>query len=111
MTKYYLRRCKEQTHKFTNRQNIKTRREEKNKQKQKQIVSSKNLNNGGFILPARQRCDEQCNCCDGEAKSLLFCRVATIVFCSCCLVILMTFVYDFRWQLLSDGSDIAKKLK
>ena len=48
---------------------------------------------------------------DTIAKSLLFCRVATIVFSSCCLVILITFFYDFRWQLLSDGSDIAKKLK
>ena len=45
------------------------------------------------------------------AKSLLLCRVATIVFSSCCLVILITFFYDFRWQLLSDGSDIAKMLK
>ena len=48
---------------------------------------------------------------DTIAKSLLFCRVATIVFSSGCLVILITFFYDFRWQLLSDGSDIAKKLK
>jgi type VI protein secretion system component VasF len=45
------------------------------------------------------------------AKSLLFRRVATIVFSSCCLVILIIFFYDFRWQLLSDGSDITRKLK
>ena len=45
------------------------------------------------------------------AKSLLFCHVATIVFSACCLVIFIAFFYDFRWQLLSDGSDIAKKLK
>jgi hypothetical protein len=40
-----------------------------------------------------------------------FCRVATIAFSSCCLMILIKKNYDFRWQLLSDGSDIAKKLK
>ena len=47
---------------------------------------------------------------DTIVKSLLFCRVATIVFSSCCLVILITFFLcaNFKWQLLSDGSDIAK---
>jgi hypothetical protein len=45
---------------------------------------------------------------DTIAKSLFFGRVAAIVFSSCCLVILITFFYDFKWQLLSDGSDIAK---
>ena len=46
---------------------------------------------------------------DTVVKSLLFCRVATIVFSSCCLVILITFFLcaNFKWQLLSDGSDIA----
>ena len=48
---------------------------------------------------------------DTIAKSLLFCCVAAIVFSSCCLVILIIFFYDFRWQLFSDGSDIARKLK
>ena len=33
------------------------------------------------------------------------------VFSSCCLVILIIYFYDFRWQLLSDDSDIARKLK
>jgi hypothetical protein len=47
---------------------------------------------------------------DTIAKSLLFCRVATIVF----FLLLSDFdsiFYDFRWQLLRDGSDIDKKLK
>jgi len=35
---------------------------------------------------------------DTIAKSLLFCRVATIVFSSCCLVILITFF------MISDGN-------
>jgi len=49
---------------------------------------------------------------DTIAKSLLFfCHIATIIFSSCCLVILIKKKYDFRWQLFSDGSDIAKKLK
>ena len=36
---------------------------------------------------------------DTIAKSLLFCRVATIVFSSCCLVILITFFF-----MISDGN-------
>jgi hypothetical protein len=36
---------------------------------------------------------------DTIAKSLLFCRVATIVFSSCCLVILITF-----FVMISDGN-------
>jgi hypothetical protein len=44
---------------------------------------------------------------DTIAKSLLFCRVATIVFSSCCLVILIIFFYEQRkkapyWQ--NDGA-------
>ena len=43
-------------------------------------------------------CDEQCNCCDEEAILLrnhcFFCRVATIDFSLCCLMILIIFFND-----------------
>jgi hypothetical protein len=36
---------------------------------------------------------------DTIAKSLLFCRVATIVFSSCCLVILIIFFLGFQMAI------------
>ena len=68
------------------------KKEISNQQKDKKIKSK-----GGFILRVRQRCDEQYNYC-----------VATIVFSSCCLVNLIKKQYNFRCQLLSNGSDKGK---
>jgi hypothetical protein len=45
---------------------------------------------------------------DTIAKSLLFCRVATIVFSSCCLVILITF---FLWFQMASTQRRYKEVK
>ena len=68
------------------------KKEISNQQKDKKIKGK-----GGFILRVRQRCDEQYNCC-----------VATIVFSSCCLVILI------KKNLILDGNysaTVAIKVK
>jgi hypothetical protein len=73
------------------------------------------MNNSGFITPGATAMRRAIKLLrwrsDTIAKSLLFCRVATIVYSSCCLMILIILFYDFRWKLLSDSSDIARKLK